>query len=283
LRSVVEFARIFGPNQSGHYYRPPMMLRRIWRNNVKSPLAPHCMFRTKRNWSLFASGVLVAGLWLASHGVADAIVFKGVIDPQFQGGSTPATSADLAWSAEVLFDLENCAASVGLTTCGTMDLLSATGTLYDVADPNHTPVSTPSILTYYSGAPNPSFIQSVLFDSNGDVIGLNTSLIGETIASAGSFLPPDGTSALWLQFFAPNPNIIFLAELSPPTGLGGYLIVSPCSGPSTDLSCPSSPGDDAVRSDAATVQFSAVPEPGSLLLTMVALASVGFIRRRRSP
>jgi len=249
--------------------------------NVKNPLAPHCTFTAKRKWSAVASGVLVAGLWFASHGVADAIVFKGVIDPQFQGESTPATSVDLAWSAEVLFDLENCAAAVGLTTCDTMDLLSATGTLYNVADPNHTPVSTPSILTYYSGAPNPSFIQSVLLDSNGDVIGLNTSLIGAPIASAGSFLPPDGTSALWLQFFAPDPNIIFLASLLPPTDLGGYLIVSPCSSSNTELSCPSSPGDDAVRSDAAAVQFSPVPEPGSLLLTMVALASVGLIHRRR--
>jgi hypothetical protein len=243
----------------------------------------HGTYMPKLDWSLVNSGVLVACLWVAGHGAANAIVFKAIVDPAFHVGGTVATGSDLAWSAEMFFELDGCGPGV-FTTCTTMDLLSATGTLYNINDPNHDPVSTPTTLTYFGGPPDGSLIHSVLFDGSGGILGLNTDPIGFAIALADpSLLPPAGAASLWLQFFAPNPNLQFAAALAPPTQLGGYLIVNPCAtvnlGEESSLLCPSTT-DGAVRSDAAAVSFVPVPEPGSLLLIIAALTSSLVVRRR---
>src|SRR5690349_16954353 len=123
----------------------------------------------KLNVLSVASMLLIAALWLG-HGSANAIVFKAIVDPAFNPGGTSATGTDLGWSAEMFFDLDGCAPGL-FTTCSTMNLLSATGTLYDTTDLSHTPVSTPSTLTYFAGPPNNSLIHSVLFDGSGGVLG----------------------------------------------------------------------------------------------------------------
>ena len=240
--------------------------------------------------SIAVLGASLGAAWLLPVGAADAIVFKGIIDPAFNASGTSATGSNLGWSAEILLELDGCGDATGLTTCTTMELLSATGTLYDVTDVSHTPISTPSLLTYYSGSPDPSAISSVLFDAEGNLIGMNTSPIGQAIATASStYLPPNGTSSLWLQFYAADPGLFLesvTAAAFTPTETGGYLLVSPCSlvflGEGSSFLCPSSP-DNAVQSNVAMVTFTtvAVPEPGTLALLGSALGGIAFLRRRR--
>jgi hypothetical protein len=237
----------------------------------------------KRYGSHLASGLLFAALSLGVPGSGNAIIYKGHIDPTFHAGGTAATGTDLGWSADIILDLEGCADNTGFTTCTTMDLDSAIGTLYDTTDPGHTPISTPSTLTYYAGPPSGAFIQSVLFDANGDLLGINTSPIGAAFAQASStFLPPNGAANLWLQFVAPNPNTLTFAALDVPQALGGYLIVSPCGvafiEDQPSFFCSSDPGTGVV-SDTATVTFVAVPEPAPMLLMLAALFAMALAGR----
>ncbi len=232
-----------------------------------------------------------AALWLAAALPAQAILYKGIIDPTFHAGGTVATGDPLGWSAEITFELDGCVGTFGLTTCSTMDLLTAIGTLYNTADPSHTPVSTPTVLNYLPGSSS-TLINSVLFDSNGDVAGLNTAPIGHAMALATPIYLTNGAANLWLQFFAQAPILTltsFVSAAVTPPATGGYLIVSPCQrvflGETSGYLCSTDPST-GIYSDTATVTFeqiSAVPEPGSLmLLAMAALAAVAAQRRRRA-
>jgi hypothetical protein len=165
-----------------------------------------------------------------------------------------------------------------------MDLMSATGTLYDINHITHTPVSSPTTLNYLPGGPSSSLINSVLLDGEGGVLGLNTAPIGPAFATAPSTYLTNGAANLWLQFFANDFSFLSAIDAAPVAPeTGGYLIVGTCTpvfiGDSTSYLCPRDPST-GVFSDTAQVTFEQIPEPNSPLLIVMAGMAAWIARRR---
>jgi len=219
------------------------------------------------------------GIWIASAGLAQAIIYKGVIDPTFHATDTGLTGSEMGWSAEIVFELDGCPPDLLVPeSCTTMDLLTATGTLYDKDDPS-TPVSTPASLDFLPSGPNSALINNVVFSSDGSILGLNTNPIGFAFATTDPAYLLNGSANLWLQFFAQAP-VITLASFDGPPATGGYLIVTnPCTFSEGGSSCPDP--STGVFSDTAQVQFEPIPEPGVAWLILSAMVAVQLTYRRR--
>ena len=244
---------------------------------------------SKCSLSRVSSGIAATLLWIASFGMANAILVRGSIDPIFGGSGT---LAGIYWTADVTFNvdgscLSTIASSISMTGSCTISGLTATGTVNDSVDPtiNVNYLATPSF--------SPTSLDLAV-DSSLNVVGIGSSPIGFGTVSLPGLTPNYNTTAnLWVQFFMPTETLASQADLiatlcqtltqGPRDYFDSHTIASNDSVCDQVSACPGTDptsGTKSVRGDVAITQ---APEPGSLALVLAAmLVCWPLLRRRQS-
>lgn len=228
---------------------------------------------------------------LCIAGSANAAFVRGFIDPAFDADGT-VLNTHLGWSATVIVDVPSACldTDTNIGCAGTVS--SAVGELYDTHGTDTRSDDTHLRDLNFLETPFPTPFDVTVFANEGAVTGMASSPIGYATVPAGD--PALGfTGFLWVQFFAPQfDSEISLAAVGPGDEYA-QLIAQLCDPIFTDFSRPSHEWDcepaadcdpdpsSGLRSVAAAVDLSVIPEPGALALVMAGLLAAGVARRRK--
>ena len=197
----------------------------------------------------------VAVLGMMSLAPAHAVTVVGKWDPSFGGGFP-----DLGWRGEAKFFLPDaCLAESGWVLNGSscsdsgMKLLSAEVEFYKVSDPTNAAFQETLLFDFPSSA-----VDRMRIDS-GQLTGVDGSFLysrSSTLALAGapytSFVQFFEGDLAWMSYTSDTPNGV-VTGFSDPNPADGRPVIT----------------------------FSVIPEPGSVLLVLVALLMIGLLARRR--
>jgi len=195
-------------------------------------------------------------------GAARGAVIIGTFDPAF--ASSPDYLSNMGFEGKATFFVPDaCLAQTGIVVNGSapctsgnpIQMLAATVNLYAIAQPGiFLPVEFPQAQTL--GQVN--FVDVVA----GEIAGVDTNIIGSQDAN----VPGVYVGSIWLQFTDPGIDPAFIYA---------------CPGYQDGTSFAECSSEGSIRSAAATVKFTLVPEPSSSALMLGALSAAAFAARRR--
>ncbi|MEK8052665.1 PEP-CTERM sorting domain-containing protein [Ideonella sp. DXS22W] len=227
----------------------------------------------------FKASMLAAALALSAVGGAQAAAYVGTWDPAFGGNFT-----NLDWSGTVVVDIPDAclalgSASFGDAVCTTSQVLSASVTLS-----NHLQPANVDVLNFFQPA-----LKLSLYDitvSGGELTGVFTNLLkfGSPLVFPGDWLAPDPAHNLtdvpsWYKDYRYglfiNGDTARLSAMSTHVSGGVDQLGGHCPFDSEFAIC------DSATEPKVTFTRLPVPEPGSLALTVLAVAAAGAVRQRR--
>ena len=215
---------------------------------------------TTRARSALSAVLLAAAAMLGSAGPAQAAVYTGNWDPAY-GGIFP----ELGWRASAVFNVPDACLAIGNGTnlpisgaCAGFDVLSATVSFYNIADPG---------TNLQSFSLDPDVIVNGINISGGALTGVDTGFFDYFVPTLG--IAGGGTYSFSLILFGGNLAQLIYAN---PQTTSPFCASFPVQGATCGMSVDPAVGEFTIT---------AVPEPEAYVLMLAGLGAIGLARRRR--